>query len=91
MNARPTVTPQPSPTDAPITPTDRLSNRELDVLALYAQGLTYAQIARSLGIAIGTVDTHLRRVRAKTGARTGADLVRLGLGLADRPRADTAS
>ncbi|MET9498302.1 helix-turn-helix transcriptional regulator [Streptomyces sp. NPDC006552] len=49
-------------THAPITP------REKQVLSLLAEGLTYGSIARRLGISPHTVDTHLRRLREKTGA-----------------------
>jgi DNA-binding CsgD family transcriptional regulator len=70
------------------TLTDRLSDRERQVLAHYAQGFTYFQIGRRLGITRHTVDTYVRRVRAKTGVTTGAGLVRLGLGLTGRTGPD---
>ena len=38
----------------------RLTNRQHEVIALLAQGLTHKQIARKLHIAVGTVDVHLR-------------------------------
>ncbi|WP_239334920.1 response regulator transcription factor [Frankia sp. CiP3] len=63
----------------------QLSSREKDVLAHFARGLTYSQIGRKLGIAVSTVDTYMRRVRAKTGAVNTAELVRLGLQI-DWPR-----
>ncbi|WP_322748468.1 MULTISPECIES: helix-turn-helix transcriptional regulator [unclassified Frankia] len=59
----------------------RLSPRERDVLAHFARGFTYSQIGRRLGIADSTVDTYIRRVRAKTGVVNSAELVRLGLKL----------
>ncbi|HET8658087.1 MAG TPA: helix-turn-helix transcriptional regulator [Micromonosporaceae bacterium] len=64
-----------------------LSAREKEVVVHLSRGLTYFQIGRQLGITAWTVDTYLRRVRAKTGATTGADLVRLGL-LLQPPEAD---
>src|SRR5215211_2678672 len=64
-----------------------LSAREKEVVVHLSRGLTYVQIGRRLGITAWTVDTYLRRVRAKTGAATGADLVRLGLRL-QPPEAD---
>ncbi|GGM88889.1 response regulator transcription factor [Streptomyces fuscichromogenes] len=45
-----------------------ITPREKQVLSLLAEGLTYGSIARRLGISPRTVDTHLRRLRAKTGA-----------------------
>jgi DNA-binding CsgD family transcriptional regulator len=69
-----------------------LSPRECDVLAYFARGFTYSQISRRMGIAVHTVDTYLRRIRKKTGARNSADLVRLGLELTlPNPEARTGS
>ncbi|CUU55509.1 DNA-binding transcriptional regulator, CsgD family [Parafrankia irregularis] len=51
------------------------------MLASFARGHTYLQISRRLGITVATVDTYMRRVRAKTGAVNTAELVRLGLQL----------
>ena len=61
-----------------------LSDRESQVLILFADGFTYGQIGRRMGISARTVDTYLRRIRAKTGAVSGAELVRLGLRLSPR-------
>ncbi|WP_050999270.1 LuxR family transcriptional regulator [Slackia sp. CM382] len=43
-----------------------LSNRETEVLALYAMGLTQAKIAEELRIAPGTAHTHVKRIYSKT-------------------------
>jgi DNA-binding CsgD family transcriptional regulator len=58
-----------------------LSPREREVLIHFADGLTYRQIARRMGIATNTVDTYLRRIRDKSGAVNGAELVRLAISL----------
>lgn len=58
-----------------------LSPREREVLRHVADGRTYRQIASALEITTHTVDTHLRRIRRKTGALTLADLVRFALSL----------
>lgn len=42
-----------------------LSPRELEVLSLYASGLTLEAVARRVGIAPGTARTHLARVKQK--------------------------
>jgi DNA-binding NarL/FixJ family response regulator len=42
-----------------------LSPRELEVLSLYASGLTLDAVARRVGIAPGTARTHLARVKQK--------------------------
>ncbi|MDQ1293727.1 MAG: hypothetical protein QG608_1608 [Actinomycetota bacterium] len=56
-----------------------LTARERDVLVLVVDGCTTREIARQLSISSHTVDTHLRRMRRKLGARCRADLVRIAL------------
>jgi len=56
-----------------------LSARERELITLVAQGRTNAQIAAQLFISVRTVDSHLDRIRDKTGARRRADLTRLAL------------
>ncbi|MEV4442386.1 helix-turn-helix transcriptional regulator [Streptomyces sp. NPDC049577] len=56
-----------------------LTPREQQVLALLADGETYWAIARRLGISRHTVDTHLRRLRTKTGAANRTQLAVLAL------------
>lgn len=55
----------------------RLTPAETRILLRIAQGDTTAEIARSTGIAMNTVRTHLLRLFAKTGARRQAELVKL--------------
>lgn len=50
------------------TMTERLTRREGDVLALLAKGHCNKQIARSLGIEVGTVKWHLHSLMSKLGA-----------------------
>ena len=57
------------PVREPLTP------RELEILAMVAEGLTSKRIARRLGIAFSTVRTHLERTRAKLGAKSRAEAV----------------
>jgi DNA-binding CsgD family transcriptional regulator len=66
-------------TAAPTTPA--LSPREQEVLALLAGGSTYEAIARTLGLSPHTVDTYLRRLRAKTGSSNRTQLMMLALRL----------
>ncbi|WP_327348932.1 helix-turn-helix transcriptional regulator [Streptomyces europaeiscabiei] len=56
-----------------------LSPREEQVLDFIAAGLTHAQAARRLGISQHTVDTHVKRIRAKLGVGNKAEMVRLAL------------
>jgi DNA-binding CsgD family transcriptional regulator len=52
----------------------RLSNRELDVLVALMTGTKDKEIARNLGVTVGTVRAYLKSVRAKLGvtSRTAA-------------------
>lgn len=44
-----------------------LSKRELEVAAAYAEGLSYKEIARDLGVSPTTIRSHLRTVYGKLG------------------------
>ena len=60
--------------DAPGAPHDALSNREMQVLRLLAQGRTVSEIARQLSLSVNTISTYRARVCDKLGARTAVDL-----------------
>lgn len=62
-----------------------LTERECEVLERLADGDTDQQIADRLGITISTVQSHLDRVRDKTGARRRAELTRLSLEYREHP------
>lgn len=68
-------------TNAVETTAGTLAPREAQVLQHIAAGQTYANTARSMGISVNTVDGYLRRIRAKTGLRVQAQLVRLAMEL----------
>jgi DNA-binding NarL/FixJ family response regulator len=51
-----------------------LQGRELEIMRLVVQGKTDAEIGRELFISIRTVQSHLRRIRLKTGLRRRAEL-----------------
>ncbi len=61
-----------------------LSDREHEVLCRLAEGHTYGAIARSLGLSTHTVDTYVRRIRAKTGVHNRMQLILLALGAEGR-------
>lgn len=52
-----------------------LSERELEVLALIADGLSYTRIADRLGLSAHTVTTHRRNIMQKIGVNNTAALV----------------
>lgn len=56
-----------------------LTERELHVVRLLAQGLSYKEIATLLGISEKTVATHRERAGEKLGLRSRAELVRWAL------------
>ncbi|MET9336180.1 helix-turn-helix transcriptional regulator [Nonomuraea sp. NPDC003804] len=58
-----------------------LSPREAETLRHIAAGCTYAQAARRMGVSMHTIDTYLRRVRAKFGIAGKAELTRLAVEL----------
>ena len=75
--------PEPSPA-APAGIAGTLTERERGVLALLAQGLSYAQIGKRLFISPRTVDAHLRSIYAKLGVGSRHEAARraaeLGIG-----------
>ncbi len=58
-------------------PASHLTERELDVLALVARGLSNDEVAVRLGIGMETVKTHLVHISARLGARNRAHAVYL--------------
>ncbi|MDX2676894.1 response regulator transcription factor [Streptomyces soliscabiei] len=54
---------------------EELSEREREVLALVARGLTNTEIAEALGLSPLTAKTHVSRIIGKLGARDRAQLV----------------
>ena len=65
--------PGPGPGQGPAGPSpeapDGLTQREVEILGLMAQGLTNPEIAERLFLSNHTVKTHIYRVFAKTGSR----------------------
>jgi LuxR family maltose regulon positive regulatory protein len=72
-----------------LLPPEDLSPSELRVLRFLPTNLTRPEIARSLGVSVNTVNTHIRSIYSKLGARDRSSAVRqarelrlLGLGRA---------
>jgi DNA-binding NarL/FixJ family response regulator len=53
---------------------DQLTPRECDVALLAARGLTNRQIGAELNLSVNTVSNHLKRVYAKLGVHSRAEL-----------------
>jgi DNA-binding NarL/FixJ family response regulator len=66
-------TPDPDPSMQPLT------EREMEVLQLLAQGLANKQIAHQLGISEHTVKFHVSAIYGKLGATNRTEAVRLGI------------
>ena len=60
-------------------PLKDLSSRDLEVLRLLAKGCTLPQIADTVGISYKTAANNCSQIKAKLGAATTADLVRLAM------------
>jgi DNA-binding NarL/FixJ family response regulator len=65
-----------------------LSTREEQVLRQISGGLTHSQVARRLGISQHTVDTYVKRIRAKLQLGNKAELTRAAFMGALRPADD---
>ncbi|MFF3962332.1 response regulator [Streptomyces griseorubiginosus] len=66
----------PQPTASSVEPPDGLTAREVEVLALIAEGLSNQEIARALHVSTATVKTHINNLFAKTGLKDRAQAVR---------------
>ncbi len=63
------ATPGPAPAARRPDPPDGLTQREVEILSLIAQGLTNGEIAERLFLSNHTIKTHINRIFAKTGSR----------------------
>lgn len=60
-------------------PHELLTNRELEIFKLLAQGKTISQIADSLSLALTTVSTHRGRIMEKLNLKTNPELTRYAI------------
>lgn len=56
-------------------PIIRLTQREVEVLRLLAQGCTYLQVSERLGMSCNTVTTHIKNIYRKLEVRSGRSAV----------------
>ncbi|MEV0088372.1 response regulator transcription factor [Saccharopolyspora sp. NPDC050642] len=67
---------------APAEPAQQvLTRREQEVLRWIADGYTHSQAARRMGLSGATVDTYVKRIRAKLEVRNKAELTRKAIEL----------
>ena len=52
-----------------------LNYREIEILKLVAQGKTYSQIVKSIGLKLPTIKFYVRSAKDKLGATNGAHAV----------------
>jgi two-component system response regulator NreC len=64
-------------TARPAGPGGELSEREVDILRLIANGLTNGEIAERLFVSVRTVETHRSHIYQKLDVRTRAEVVRI--------------
>jgi two-component system, NarL family, invasion response regulator UvrY len=71
---------------APPNPLQELTARDLEILRLLADGRSLPQIADTLGIGYKTAANNCTRIKAKLGAASTAELIRIAIryGLVDR-------
>jgi len=77
----------------PSHPLDDLSARELEILRLLTEGRTLPQIADTVGISYKTAANKCSQIKAKLGADTTAELIRIAIqsGLSDQDAGLSAS
>jgi LuxR family maltose regulon positive regulatory protein len=73
--ASPSATSSPFPTSRRRPVPEVLSEREIQVIGLMAQGMTYQQIAEELVIALSTVQTHVKNAYSKLDAHSSLEAV----------------
>lgn len=69
----------------PAGPLDRLTGREREIVYCVAQGLSFKQAAKKIGVAPSTVANHLYRVYRKLGVFSRTELASLVYPGSDKP------
>lgn len=65
--------------DANVTHSILLTEREIQIVRLIAEGLSSRQIAERLSISVKTVDTHRSNIMEKLGVRNSAELIKYAI------------
>ncbi|MCB9033292.1 MAG: response regulator transcription factor [Chitinophagales bacterium] len=56
-----------------------LTDRELEIVRLFAEGMSYKEIANTLNLSTSTVDTHKYKIFDKLGVSTTLDIVKYAI------------
>ena len=68
--------PRPAAPDLPAASlVETISEREIEVLALLADGLTYQEIAQTMFVSVNTVKSHLKSIYGKLGVHNRREAV----------------
>jgi DNA-binding NarL/FixJ family response regulator len=65
--------------DPSVSPVDKLSNRELEVLQLLGKGHSTSQVAELLRLSVKTVETYREHVKQKLNLASGSELLRYAI------------
>jgi DNA-binding NarL/FixJ family response regulator len=65
--------------DPTISPVDKLSARELEVLQLLGKGRSTSQVAEQLSLSVKTVETYREHVKQKLNLGSGTELLRYAI------------
>ncbi|NOZ47334.1 MAG: response regulator transcription factor [Chlorobi bacterium] len=58
---------------------NRLSEREIEIVRAFANGLSYNQISQKLNISKKTIETHRNNIFIKTGLKNNADIIKYAI------------
>jgi DNA-binding NarL/FixJ family response regulator len=68
------------------SPTDVLSDRELEIFQLLGQGMSVDRIADNLFVSVKTVEAHREHIKRKMNLKTSAELLRYAMAFAMKGR-----
>lgn len=72
------------PSNAAVSPVDRLTDRELEVVQLIGRGLSTREIAESLNLSVKTIESHRAHVKEKLNLRNATELVQFSVQWVDQ-------
>lgn len=75
------------PANTSVSPVDRLTDRELEVVQLIGRGLSTREIAESLHLSVKTIESHRAHVKEKLNLRNATELVQFSVQWVDQQNA----